>query len=218
MLGCGGFVSQLHGAPGEGDHFRGPPVPTHTLSLPLPLLGLERSSSLRSMLSPGPPPGLRPRPRLTLDSNFTEDVSSLHLQRTCQGRVGLWAPTQHFLLASFPGPLPPPSQMRGTFILLESLSHVRLFATPWAVARQAPLSMGFSRQEHWSGVPSPPPGHLPDPGIEPASPTSPALAGRFFTTEPPGKSGNCKCIALHRWMGVCAGWWMAGWIDRWLDR
>ena len=58
--------------------------------------------------------------------------------------------------------------------------------TPWAVARQAPLSMGFSRQEHWSGC------HfllqdLPNPGIEPASLTSPALAGRFFTTEPPGK-------------------------------
>ena len=59
--------------------------------------------------------------------------------------------------------------------------------TPWTVAHQAPLSMGFPRQEHWSGSPSPPPGDLPGPGIEPASPGSPALAGRFFTTEPPGK-------------------------------
>ena len=50
---------------------------------------------------------------------------------------------------------------------------------PWTVAHQVPLSMGFSRQEYWSGLPSPPPGDLPDPGIEPASPT---LAGRFFTT------------------------------------
>ena len=48
-----------------------------------------------------------------------------------------------------------------------SLSHVRLFATPWTVARQAPLSMGFSRQEYWSGLPCPPPGDLPYPGIEP---------------------------------------------------
>ena len=53
-----------------------------------------------------------------------------------------------------------------------------LFATPWTVARQAPLSMGFSRQEYWSGLPFPSPGDLPDPGIEP---TSPALAGGFFT-------------------------------------
>ena len=65
------------------------------------------------------------------------------------------------------------------------LSRVRLFATPWTVAHQAPLSMGFPRQEYWSGLRFPPPGDLPNPGIEPASP---ALAGRFFTTEPPGKT------------------------------
>ena len=55
------------------------------------------------------------------------------------------------------------------------------------VAHQASLSMGFSRQEYWSGLPCPPPGDLPDPGNEPISPASPALAGRFFTTVPPGK-------------------------------
>ena len=64
---------------------------------------------------------------------------------------------------------------------------VQLFATPWTVARQAPLSVGFSSQEYWSGLLFPPPGDLPDPGIEPVSLVSPALAGRFFTTEPPGK-------------------------------
>ena len=53
---------------------------------------------------------------------------------------------------------------------LKSLSHVQLFATPWTVAHQAPLSMGFSRQEYWSGLPFPSPGDLPDPGIEPRSP------------------------------------------------
>ena len=53
---------------------------------------------------------------------------------------------------------------------------------PWTVARQAPLFMGFSRQEYWSRLPCPPPGHLPDPGIEPTSLMSPALAGGFFTT------------------------------------
>ena len=64
------------------------------------------------------------------------------------------------------------------------LSRVRLFAIPRTIARQAPPSMGFSRQEYWSGLPSPSPGDLPDPGIEPESP---ALVGGFFTTEPPGK-------------------------------
>ena len=54
--------------------------------------------------------------------------------------------------------------------------------TPWAVTRQAFLSVGFSRQEYWSELPFPPPGHLPDPGIKPASLVSPALAGGFFTT------------------------------------
>ena len=58
------------------------------------------------------------------------------------------------------------------------------FATPWTVAHQAPLSMGFPRQEYWSGVPLPSPGDLPDPGIEPASL---ALAGGFFATVPLGK-------------------------------
>ena len=50
------------------------------------------------------------------------------------------------------------------------LSHVRLFVTPWTVACQAPLSMGFPRQEYWNGLPYPPPGDLPNPGIEPLSP------------------------------------------------
>ena len=61
-------------------------------------------------------------------------------------------------------------------------SHVQLFAMLWTVAHQAPLSMAFSRQEYWSGLPCPPPGDLPNPGIEPAFPMSPALAGGFFTT------------------------------------
>ena len=67
------------------------------------------------------------------------------------------------------------------------LSRVRLFVTPWTVAHQAPLSMGSSRQEHWSGLPCPPPGDLPDPGVELASLVSPALAGGFFTNAPLGK-------------------------------
>ena len=59
-----------------------------------------------------------------------------------------------------------------------------LFATPWTVHCWAPLCMGFPRVEYWSGLPFPSPGDLPNPGMEAASP---ALAGEFFTTEPPGK-------------------------------
>ena len=68
------------------------------------------------------------------------------------------------------------------------LRRVRLFATPWTVARQAPPSMGFSRQEHRSGLPFPPPGDLPDPVIEPASPVSPALQEDSLSAEPWGSS------------------------------
>ena len=69
------------------------------------------------------------------------------------------------------------------------LCHVQLFATPWTVARQAPLSMGFSRHEYRSRLPFSPPGDLPNPGIEPVPLVSPKLAGRFFTTLTPGKPG-----------------------------
>ena len=66
--------------------------------------------------------------------------------------------------------------------VLSCFSCVGLFVIPWTVAFQAPLSMGFSRQEYQSGLPFPPPGDLPDPRIEPESLMSPALVGRFITT------------------------------------
>ena len=69
-------------------------------------------------------------------------------------------------------------------VKVKSLGRIQLFATPWSVAHQAPLSMGFPRQDYWSELPFPFPGHLPNPGIKL---TSPALAGRFLTAEPPGK-------------------------------
>ena len=72
----------------------------------------------------------------------------------------------------------------------QSLSCLWLFVIPWTVACQAPLSMGFSRQEYWSGLPCPPPRDLPDPRIEPMSSASPALAGRFIT-KPPGTHHVC---------------------------
>ena len=69
-------------------------------------------------------------------------------------------------------------------VKVKSLSRVRLFVTPWTVACQAPPSMGFSRQEYWSGLPFPSPGDLPDPGTEPRSP---ALQADALLSEPPGK-------------------------------
>ena len=71
-----------------------------------------------------------------------------------------------------------------SIFIVKSLSRVRLFATLWTVAHQAPQSMGFSRQEYWSGLPFPSPGDLSDPGIEPRSP---ALRADTLTSEPRGK-------------------------------
>ena len=87
--------------------------------------------------------------------------------------------------------------------MLSRFGRVRLFVTPWTVARLAPLSMGFSRQEYWSELPCPPPGDLSHPGIEPASLTSPALAGGFFTS-----SANQKALAMHLpvWKDVILLW------------
>ena len=66
--------------------------------------------------------------------------------------------------------------------------------TPWTSAHQAPLSMGYLRQEYWNGLPCPPPGDLPDPVIKPTAPVSLVLACMFFTIEPPGKPRLCCSV------------------------
>ena len=81
---------------------------------------------------------------------------------------------------------------------VKSLSPVQLFATPWTVAYQSPPSMGFSRQEYWSGVPFPSPGDLPDPGIEPRSP---AFQADALTSEPPGKPQFILPIVTRTFLG-----------------
>ena len=78
---------------------------------------------------------------------------------------------------------------------MKSLSRVRLLATLWTVAYQAPPSMGFSRQEYWSGLPFPSPGDLPNPGTEPRSP---ALEADALISEPPGKHPPKKSIGLYK--------------------
>ena len=102
------------------------------------------------------------------DSLVTEDFLS-----TCDSPSGM-------LQAA----LPAPENQLCTCMCAQSFSPVQLFVTPWTVARQAPQSMEFSRQEYWSGLPCPTPGGLPSPGIEPATPV---LASGFVTSEPPGK-------------------------------
>ena len=114
-------------------------------------------------------PGIRPR---------SEEVPVLSLS--------LHLPIWHLFLTG-------PVILTIFFICACVLSHVRLFVTPWTVGHQAPLSVEFFRQEYWSGLPFPPEGDLPHPGIEP---TSPALAGGFLLLVPPGKP-IFLCVYLY---------------------
>ena len=98
-----------------------------------------------------------------------------------------------------------------TWYICFSLSCVRLFATPWTVAYQAPPSMGFSRQEYWNGLPFPSPGDLPNPGIEPGSP---ALQADSLPSEPPGKPQDLSFLQrslIHfigkKYQKPRSGWW-----------
>ena len=123
--------------------------------------------------------------RLSLSPIILPPKSCLYTHRSAC-RIG-WRRTLHGTKRTGGG-----RGVRGSRRIIESLflwmllgcvrscfSHVQLFLTPWTVAHQAPLSMGFSREEYWSGLPCPPPGDLPNPGIKPTSLTSSALAGGF---------------------------------------
>ena len=90
-------------------------------------------------------------------------------------------------------------------VCIQLLSHIQLSVTPWTVVLQIPLSLGFSRQEYWSELPSPSPSDLPDPGIEPVSLASPALAGGFFTIVPPGKFLAIDKKQTQSTCKLCAG-------------
>ena len=81
----------------------------------------------------------------------------------------------------------------------QSLSRVWLFATPWTIAHQSPLSMVFPKQKYWSGLPFPTPGDHLNPGIKPVSLASPAFTGGFFTTAPPGKP-SVACSVLNKYL------------------
>ena len=120
------------------------------------------------------PPCLSPTPRV--------DLNSCPLSQWCHPTISSSVVPFSSCLQSFPA-----NTWRSE---VKSLSRVRLFVTQWTVAYQAPPSMGFSRQEYWSGLPFPSPGDLPDPGIKPGSP---AFQADALTSEPPGKP----------WWGFC---------------
>ena len=149
----------------------------------LPNLGIKlRSSTLQEDSLPAEPQG---KPKNT-------GVGSLSLlQRifpTQELNWGLLHCRQTLYQLNYQGsPQVLISYLFSTFVHAKSFSHVWLFATLWPVACQAPLSMGFSRQEHQSGLPCPLPGDLPNPGTEPVSLMSPALAGASLLLVPRGK-------------------------------
>ena len=89
----------------------------------------------------------------------------------------------------------PTDQHTNLVLCAQLLSRVRLLATSWTIVHQVPLSMGFSREEDWSELPFPPPGYLPNSGIDPVSLASPALAGGFFTTS---ATWEAECCALSK--------------------
>ena len=115
-----------------------------------------------------------PKQRRSVCCFLEQDLSFLSFSYT------LGAPAEDVLESPILSLLQELAYLLGLFtrVKVKSLSLVRLFATPWTVAYQAPPSMGFSRQEYWSGVPFPSLGDLPNPGIEPGSPN---IAGRLFT-------------------------------------
>ena len=90
---------------------------------------------------------------------------------------------------------------------------MRLFVTLWTIARPAPLSMGFSRQEYWSGLLCPPPGYLPDPGIKLASLTSPALSGGFLTTSK-CRLGSANIFGLMN-SNIQYQWYFSSFLTAW---
>ena len=130
----------------------------------------------------------------TIQLSFNRWVSNIMIWNTTHKKrkellidITIWMNLQSY--AEWKKPIPKGYTLpyNSISVRVRMLSPVQLFATPWAVTPQAPLPMGFSRWEYWRGLPLPPPGDLPRPGIEPVSLVSPALEGGFFTTAPPGK-------------------------------
>ena len=113
--------------------------------------------------------------------HITDTLSSIPCQYTEPGAPWDY-PITLFTLCPFSHVPRPNHFLSKWYVHAQARSHVWLSVILWTAACQAPLPTRFSEQEYWSGLPCPPPGNLPDPGIKPISPESPALAGRFSTT------------------------------------
>ena len=132
----------------------------HPPLLPAWTVTAERTAAPEYACPPDPPPG-----------ELFSEVSEIWVTGACSSTSNLYA--QHLRIPLRFGLFLWFSDNDKSFFntnVCSSLSHVWLFVTPCPAARQAPLSIGFSQQEHWSGLPCPPPGDLPDPGIKPTSP------------------------------------------------
>ena len=138
--------------------------------LPGPLL-LPRRLVMQKFSTP-PPPCAGPR------GTGRKRVTWIIMANWCPSK---WVTPRQDSEGSASALLPTETPAQGKLCCyVQSLGHVPFFATPGTVSRQSPLSVGFSKQEHWSGLPFPSPRHLPNPGIKPGSPTPPALAGRVL--------------------------------------
>ena len=127
---------------------------------------------------------------LTLHKKICQWSGVRHSIKLCQlsnGISNMLMVYGHLVKFTYCFRLQPPWFRLERVCVLSHFSRVRLFATLWTVAHHAPLSMGLSRQEYRYGLLCPPPWHLPNPEVEPVSLVPPALAGRFFTTELPGR-------------------------------
>ena len=159
--------------------------PPHGLSCFTQRLSKSCRQNSRAATSPAAPEVRESKllPQCPTDTHTKQPASNpvtwgLHLQPKIPARQ-LFSPT-HFKQIL--------SNNRHLHCCAKSLGRVWLFATPWTVASQAPLSMKFSRQEYWSGVPFPPPGDLPNPGMEPGSP---ALQADSLSAALPGQTNIC---------------------------
>ena len=129
-------------------------------------------------------PWLGTKSDISLVSLFLAEATQSVISETYSQPPQVWFSPIGWIFTGLPGAIFSPLALTLHMCVLSHFSHVQLFVTLWTVAHQAPLSMGFSRQEYWSGLPCPPPGDLLDPGIEPITLMSPGQAGSLSLALP----------------------------------
>ena len=139
--------------------------------------------------------------RTTGSCSASAPLTSLHWNGSSV-RAG-FLPVFFTLVSTGPRTVPPTWCSINVCVCAQSLSCVQHLVAIWTTAHQVPLSLEFSRQEYWSGLPFPSPGDLPHPGMEPTSPAPSALAGGFFTTVPPGKPQKVGYFPYNTKKDIC---------------